>query len=275
MSDQIKSKVDKGQLLNYDACFLDSAVEKLASEKPVNNDDLNKSLARDRICRIYYNNPFWRGGINTSIDDRLLNLSKSGWNSTAAETSQNKRSSLNTEFSSLVDRIRQAIVSQHVYGSANDITNVSTTKSDIERNIQKFRDENKRLENILKELKAENSEELLQQVADKEDKLRKLKTQNATYKEGNELRREQSKDLYNRYNSNYHSSAFGYFGYNPLNASTQSGLLFTSYFMGFIGLIILGIQVSPMVIGTISKFSSPSTFSSSASKNTGAAKSLY
>jgi uncharacterized protein YukE len=275
MSDQIKSKVDKGQLLNYDTCFLDSAVAQIAAQKPVSNDDLNSSLAKDRICRIFYNNAFWRGGINSSIDDRIPNLSKSGWNTTAAETSQNTRSNLNSEFSTLVNRVRQAIVSQHVYGSANDISNVTNTKSDIERNIQKFRDENSRLQNILNDLKSENSEELLQQVADKEERLRKVKTQNAEYKQGNELRREQSKDLYNRFNSNYHSSAFGYFGYNPLNASTQSGLLFTSYFMGFIGLIVLGIQVGPILLGKMSSFSSPAQISSFASKNTGTVKSLY
>lgn len=275
MSDQIKSKVDKGQLLNYDACFLDSAVAQIAAQKPVNNDDLNSSLAKDRLCRIYYNNAFWRGGISTSIEDRIPNLSKSGWNTTSAETSQNTRSTLNGEFSSLVERVRQAIVSQHVYGSANDISNVTNTKSDIERNIQKFRDENARLQNILNELKNENSEELLQQVADREEKIRKLNTQNAEYKQGNELRREQSKDLYNRYNSNYHSSAFGYFGYNPLNAATQSGLLFTSYFMGFIGLIVLGIQVGPLLLGKMPSFSSPAPISPFGSKNVGVTKSLF
>jgi hypothetical protein len=63
--------------------------------------------------------------------------------------------------------------------------------------------------------KKENSEEMLQQVASNEDSIRQLSNENYNYKKGNELRREQSKDLYTRYDSNFHSSAFLHQNFSP------------------------------------------------------------
>jgi hypothetical protein len=89
---------------------------------------------------------------------------------------------------------------------------------------------------------------MLQQVADSENIINRINNENINFKKGNDLRREQAKDLYTRYDSNFHSSAFGYFGYNPLHSSSQSGLVFTSFFMGFVGLVVLGFQVLPLFL---------------------------
>jgi hypothetical protein len=155
---------------------------------------------------------------------------------------------------------------------------VARGKSDIENNISKIRAETRKLETVLAALKKENSEEMLHQVADNEANIRQLSSENENFRKGNELRREQSKDLYNRYDSNFHSSAFGYFGYKPIHHSSQSALVFTSFFMGFIGLIALGVHVVPLISGYVgsSKGSTPvraATTTAPGIKRTGA--SLY
>ena len=279
MADQIRKLVDEGSLLNYDACFQNSTVSNLAAQNPVANDDLNMSLSKDRLCRIYYNNAFWRGGVNGGIDDRVVNKSSSGWNSNASRKAQSSVGNIKSDFDNNINRVRQAIVSFRVYGNMNDANNVARSKSDIENNISKIRAENTKLETVLASLKKENSEEMLHQVADNEENIRQLSIENANFRKGNELRREQSKDLYTRYDSNFHSSAFGYFGYNPIHSSSQSALVFTSFFMGFIGLIALGVHLVPLISGYVggSKGSSQvrpiTTSTTSAIKRTG--PSLY
>lgn len=260
MADQIRKLVDEGTILNYDACFQNSTVTNLAAQNPVANDDLNMSLSKDKLCRIYYNNAFWRGGVNGGVDDRIANKSSSGWDSNRAKKAQSSVSNIKSDFDTNINRARQAIVSSRVYGNMNDANNVARSKSDIENNISKVRAETAKLETVLAALKKENSEEMLHQVADNEENIRQLTAENANFRKGNELRREQSKDLYTRYDSNFHSSAFGYFGYNPIHHSSQSALVFTSFFMGFIGLIALGVHLVPLVSGYVGGSSSSSLF---------------
>jgi len=279
MADQIRKLVDDGTILNYDACFQNNTVKNLAGQNPIPNDDLNMSLSKDKLCRIYYNNAFWRGGVNGGIDDRVTNKSSSGWDSNAAKKTKSSAGNIKSDFDTNTNRVRQAIVSSRVYGNMNDANNVARGKSDIENNISKIRAETKKLDTVLAALKKENSEEMLHQVADNEENIRQLTIENANFKKGNELRREQSKDLYTRYDSNFHSSAFGYFGYKPIHHSSQTALVFTSFFMGFIGLIALGVHLVPLVSGYVSgsKVSTPvraaTTTTAPAIKRTGA--SLY
>jgi len=251
MTDQVRRLVEEGQILNYDACFQNQTIAGLAKQHPVDNDDLNQSFSKDRLCRLYYNNAFWRGGINGNIDDRLKSPSHAGWNPQMANNSQQTIARFKSEYDNNVNRVRQAIVSMNVFGNNNDVANVSNTKNEIERIIGQVKGQNSMLDSMLILLKKENSDEMLQDVAVKEGRLRMMDLENDKYKHGNELRREQTKDLYNRYESNFNSSAFGYyFGYNPINPTSQSSLLFTSFFMGFIGLITLGIQVAPILLGS-------------------------
>ena len=248
MVKQIKKLIDQGLILNYDACFLDTTVTKLAQQHPVDNDDLNMSMSKDRLCRMYFNNAFWRGGINSSIDDRIRAVTKSGWDTTAQKNSRNIVEVSQTDFNNNLNRLTQSIVSMHMYGNSNDANNVADAKARIENNLGKIRTETTKLDTVLEILKSENSDEMLQQVADTEGKIRQIEMENDKFRLGNELRREQSKDLYTRFDSNFHSSAFGYFGYNPMHPSSQPALVFTSFFMGFIGLVIVGIQVLPLAL---------------------------
>lgn len=265
MTDQIRRLVEQGEIKNYDVCFQHNFIVKLASQNPVANDDLNQSLSKDRLCRLYYNNAFWRGGINGSIDDRIKSPSHAGWTPDVANTSKQAVGVYTNEFNNNVNRVRQGIVSVHVYGSSNDVANVTNIKNDTERVISSMKAQNNMLERMITALKKENSDEMLQEVADRETKIRVMENENNQYRSGNEMRREQTKDLYQRYDSNFNSSAFGYyFGYNPLNPSSQSTLLFTSFFMGLIGLVTLGIQVAPILLGT---GSAPATAPRAAASN--------
>jgi len=268
MSSQVKTLVDKGKILNYDACFQDPTVATLAQQNPVSGDDLNQSLAKDVLCRIYYNNAFWRGGVKATIDDRADNSTNNSWNSQASQQSQTKIDTVSTDFSSQLDRVKQAIVSLHLYGNTNDASNISSIKNDIENSISKINKETANLEVVLTALKKDNSDDMLQSVAKNEDKIRQMSDENDHFRKGNELRREQAKDLYNRFGSNYHSSAFGYFGYNPIHPSSQSALIFTSLLMGIIGLFGIGIKAAPFLFNTSSVMSSLTSLLSS----TGASK---
>jgi hypothetical protein len=105
-------------------------------------------------------------------------------------------------------------------------------------------DETRNLGKILDILKNENSDAILHELKDNEEKIRFLKKDNEKYRLGNELRREQAKDLYEKYDSNYHSSIFGY---SPINSSNQSYIIFISFLIGIIGLIVGGIQIANFI----------------------------
>jgi len=248
MTDQIKRLVDQGQLQNYDTCFQSALVASLASQNTLPNDDLNLSLTKDKLCRIYYKSAFWRGGINSNIDDRLDNKMSGVWDPKAEQKSKSAIDCIKAEYDSATARARQSIVSFHMYGNTNDANTANTAKASIETAISKVAKERKKLESVLDTLKKENSNEMLQQVADSESRIRQMTLENDEFRKGNELRREQAKDLNTRFDPNFHSSALGYFGYKPMKQESQSAIIFISFFMGFIGLIVLGIKIVPLVM---------------------------
>ncbi len=263
MTDQIKRLVEQGQLLNYDVCFQTKLVASLAAQNTVPNDDLNMSLSKDKLCRIYYKNAFWRGGINSNIDDRVDTKTSTMWDSNAAKTSKSAIECINADYESAIARARQSIVSYHIYGNSNDLNAANKAKATIEALISKVAAERKKLETVLDALRKENSDEMLQQVADNEINLRKMTLENEEFKRGNELRKEQAKDLNTRFDPNFHSTAFGYIGYKPMRQESRSAIIFISFFMGFIGLIVLGIKIVPLVMKDGFTFSTPSLVASS------------
>jgi hypothetical protein len=124
-----------------------------------------------------------------------------------------------------------------------------------------MRKQKEKLQVILTALQQENNSDVMKNIADIENKIKKLTAETLYYKKGKELRKEQTKDLYTRFDSNFHSSGFGsYLGYKPLAASSQPALMFVSFFMAFIGIIILGIQIGPNLISTITNSSGSSNW---------------
>jgi len=247
MSNQIKQLVEQGQLLNYDTCFQHSKVAELAQRNPVPNDDLNFSNSKDRLCRIYYNNAFWRGGINANIDDRAQNQTTTLWNDAKTKAAQTKIDMTTAEYNTTKNRTRQSIISFHMYGATRDSDDAERGKAQLGTAVVTLANESRNLNNILTQLRAEDSPAVLQEVADKEIAINKMSKENADFKKLNDLRKEQVKDLNNRYKPNFHSTVFGFFGYKPMQQQSQSALIFVSFLMGFIGLIILGMKIIPLL----------------------------
>ena len=137
MVDQIRRQVDSGKLLNYDACFQDSLTNSLALKHPVPNDDLNMGTAKDKLCRTFFNTPFWRGGINSSIDDRMKNQLTDSWDTKTSTKYKGSIDKVQNDFQNNSDNLKQSILSWHLYGQENDNTNMSTLKQGIQSSIEK------------------------------------------------------------------------------------------------------------------------------------------
>lgn len=248
MSDPIKQLVDQGQLLNYDTCFQHSKVAELAQKNPIANDDLNFSNSKDRLCRIYYNNAFWRGGVNSKIDDRAQNQSTTLWNDVKHNEAKTKLDIITDNYNAAKNRTRQSIISFHMHGATKDSDDAEKGKTELGAHVVSVSNETRKLNNLLTQLKAEDSPAVLQDVADKEIAITRMSKENAEFKKLNDLRKEQVKDLNNRYTPNYHSTVFGFFGYKPMQQQSQGALIFISFLMGFIGLIILGMKIIPLLL---------------------------
>lgn len=247
MSDQIKQLVDQGQLLNYDTCFQHSKVAELAQKNPVPNDDLNLSASKDRLCRIHYNNAFWRGGVNSKIDDRAANQTTALWNDAKEKAARSAIDMITSDYNTAKNRTRQSIISFHMYGATKDSDDAERGKAQLAANTVSLANESRKLNGVLTQLRAEDSPAVLQEVADKEIAISQMSKENAEFKKLNDLRKEQVKDLNTRFNPNFHSTVFGFFGYKPMRYESQSALIFVSFLMGFIGLIILGMKIIPLV----------------------------
>jgi hypothetical protein len=247
MSNPIKQLVEKGQLLNYDTCFQHSKVAELAQKNPVHNDDLNFSNSKDRLCRIYYNNAFWRGGINANIDDRAQNQATTLWTDDKTKAAQTKIEITTAEYNTTKNRTRQSIISFHMYGASRDSDDAERGKAQLGASVVTLANETRSVNNVLTQLRAEDSPAVLQEVADKEIAINKMAKQNEEFKKLNDLRKEQVKDLNNRFKPNYHSTIFGFFGYKPMQQQSHGALIFVSFLMGFIGLIILGMKIIPLL----------------------------
>jgi len=239
MADQVKKLVDNGQLLNYDICFESELVARLAKQTPIENDDINMSQAKHAFCNSYYNHPFWRGGINSSLDDRITFE-----NSNKIKQSRDSIEIISENFSNQLNQVRQYLVSFTIYGQEADDNLANETKTAIEKTIKSVTNERNLLQSIIDNYNQKNSENLIQQVNIIEEKVERLGIENENFRKNFELRKEQSKDLYGRYGSNFHSSVFGY---GPMQSSSQSWLMFSSFLFGFIGLIAIGTQVIPHI----------------------------
>lgn len=239
MADQVKNLVDNGQILNYDACFESEVVARLAKKTPIVDDDVNMSQAKDVFCNPYYNHPFWRGGINSSLDDRITIESDN-----QIKRARNTVNNISENFLNQLNQVRQYLVSFKIYGQEADENSANQTKNNIEKSIKSVLDERNLLQLIIDNFNNKNNETLIQQVNIIEERVNQLDKENENFRKNFELRKEQAKDLYGRYDSNFHSSIFGY---GPMQASSQSWLLFTSFLFGFIGLITISAQIIPNI----------------------------
>jgi hypothetical protein len=128
MADQVKNLVDNGQILNYDACFENEVVASLAKKTPVVDDDVNMSQAKDAFCNPYYNHPFWRGGINGSLDDRIAIESDN-----QIKRARKSVNNISENFLNQLNQLRQYLVSFKIYGQEADENSANQTKNNIEK----------------------------------------------------------------------------------------------------------------------------------------------
>jgi len=240
----VKNLVDTGKILNYDSCFLNQTVLNSAKQNPVVNDDVNMSQSIDKLCHPYFNHAFWRGGIASTIDDRLSSSFNNIVNKNELDKSKASINFSTDNFTNQINRVKQHIIGFKLYGQESDEHEAQNDKNAIEVTIKAVADERKKLEAILDNLNKNNSNEMIQETNEKEEKIKSLTKENEDFRKKSELRNEQAKDLYKRYNSNFHSSVFGY---GPIQSSNQSALMFVSFLMGIIGLIAGGIQISHFI----------------------------
>ena len=67
---QVQNMVNNGKLLNYDSCVTNPESVALAGANKFAGDDGGMNATRYTLCKDYYKNGFWRGGIDPNIDDR-------------------------------------------------------------------------------------------------------------------------------------------------------------------------------------------------------------
>jgi FtsZ-binding cell division protein ZapB len=239
MADQVKKLVDNGQILNYDACFENELVATLAKKVPGANNDVNLTEGKDLFCSPYYNHPFWRGGINSSLDDRITSK-----NNNLIKQANDAVNIISENFSTKLNQVRQSMVSFKIYGQEVDENETNLSKNAIEQSIKMITDERNKLQLTIDNFTSNDKKNLTQQVNIIEHQIKHLNKENENFRKNFELRKEQAKDLYGRYDSNFHSSIFGY---GPMQGLSQSWLLFTSFIFGFIGLIAIGAQIIPSI----------------------------
>lgn len=250
--------VDEGHLLNYDACVQHPRVWGIAAANKLAGDDPGLNNTRYGLCTNYYKNGSWRGGISPGIDDRKDVLA-SEWTPDRRRAFVRVRDDIVANFNNNLNVVRARSVPA-VLDYPNAQNEVDTSKNAIDSLIGRVAAENGRIGGIVQALQRQQGQELMDRVSEKEQKIRKLETENNKYRFQAEIAREQADSVYNKYESNQHSGIFGYgmfdysysnwyswMPYNPyvnLNPSSRSGLLFLAFFFGFLAIIAIGVKVA-------------------------------
>ncbi len=161
---------------------------------------------------------------------------------------------------------------------------IQTAKNTIENITKRLASETDKLKDYLKSLNEMNGPKILDDISEKEYKLRKLEKVNNKVRDQAELREEQATSLYNKYEGNQHEMNYStmpwetqfstwyswspYASYLNLNPAARSGILFLGFFFGFIAIIALGAKAVylyyniPSVTLLKPMFTSPPKFSS-------------
>ena len=244
--DQIRRKVDNGQLLNFDACFGDPQVWAIAAAQKQPGDDAGMTKTRTALCTNFFKNGYWRGGINAAIDDRK-SVDANEWTPEKRKQYVQIRDDIKANFTNNINVIKsQSAPAALEYPGA--VQQVEAAHGMVDSLSGRLAAETDRLNAYLSVLQSKNGPELLSEVAETEFKLRNLEKENREYEKTAELRSEQAGGLYNQYEGNYHSSSFGYM---PIHPASRSALLTVAVFFGFIALILIGIKLAVLIMGAI------------------------
>jgi hypothetical protein len=241
--DQVRRLVEKGDILNYDACVANQQIWGLASANKLPGDDAGLSQTRLGLCTNFFKNGFYRGGISAAIDDRK-SVDANEWTPERRKQYIHIRDDIVANFRNNVVVLKtQAAPADLGYSGAAE--QVDAAKSKVDTLTAKIAAEVSRLTSYATALQNKNGPELISEVSETEFKLRTLEKENKEYEKLAELRSEQATDVYNKYEGNYHSSMFGYM---PLHPSSRSALLTTAIFFGLVALILIGIKAAKFLL---------------------------
>ena len=268
--DAVRQIVDSGQALNYDACVSNSRVWGIASNMRRPGDDNALNNTRYMLCNSFYKNGYWRGGISPQVDDRK-DVSAEEWSPSRRRAFISIRDEMVTNYNNAINTIQnRSIPAALDYpGAAGDVNNAKNLTTDLKNRLSA---QTGQLNAYLSALKRLQDTTIVQEVNATELKVRNLEKQTQKFREIADLRKEQSTDLYNKYESNFHST---FFGYEPLHPASRPALLFTAFFLGFLAIIGILIRLlityskSPDVGGAAVAAAGSSYFGSSSGSSSG------
>jgi len=230
--DAVRQMVDSGQILNYDACVSHGRIWGLAANMRQPGDDNGLNSTRYMLCNSFYKNGYWRGGISAQVDDRK-DVTAEQWTPNRRKAYISIRDGLVTSFNNAINTIqtRSVPAALEYPGAPADVNSAKGSTVDLRERLAA---QTGQLLGFLGALKRLQDTTIVKEVAETELKVSKLEKQTKQYKEIADLRKEQTTGLYNKYESNFHST---FFGYAPLHPASRPALLFTSFFIGFIAII--------------------------------------
>jgi len=202
------------------------------------------------------------------------------WNPQLQQQYENIRADITNSYANNMSVINSRWVAAALdyNGAKGEIDNA---KQNINNLTQRLASESDKLNDYLKRINEENNgSKIIMSVAEKEYALRKMEDINTKVKHTKQLRKEQTKSLYNKYEGNYHDPVYSYapwevsssswFSWSPLatymniNPASRSGLLFIGFFFGFVAIIALGAKASSLYFNPTA--AKPSFFSAAAVK---------
>jgi len=256
--DQVRTMVDNGEILNYDACVQNPRIWGLAAATKVPGDDSGLNQSRYNLCTNFYKTGSWRGGISPAIDDRKDTVAND-WTPEKRAQHIRVRDDITTSFNNNLNVVsmRSVPAALDYPGAAKEVENA---KSAILSLMSRLSAETARITAYAAALQKQQSSELVSEVAETELRLRKLEKENETYKKTAELREEQTGSVYKKYDSNYHSATYGYlphewnqsawYSFMPyslfidLSPTSRTGILFAGFFFAFAAIIALVVRLA-------------------------------
>lgn len=250
--DQIRKLVEKGTLLNFDACVESQQVKSLFP-----GNDATADRGRKNLCSPFYKTGSWRGGISPGVDDRK-DASNANW--TPEKTEQftailnEITANVNNAITTLNSRTSAAALDYP--GAAKEI---DTAKQTITASLARLATEGDQITGFVKAMQESQNEDLIHRVREKEMDIRKMERENKKYEFQEEASNERVKEVLNKYEGNQHDMLFSYapwevsksswYSWSPynsyvnLNPMSRSGLLFLAFFFGFLAVLAIGVKL--------------------------------
>ena len=255
--DQVRTMVDNVDILNYDACVQNPRVWGLAAADRVPGDDGGLNQTRYKLCTNFFKTGSWRGGISPSVDDRKDTVAND-WTPERRAQFVRVRDDIVASVNNFINVVKQRSIPAALEypGAANE---VNVAKGSVDTLISRLASERKRITGYTDLLQKQQNVQMVEDVAETELKVRKLEQENEQFRKTAELREDQVSNVYKKYDSNFHTSIFGYsphewshsmwYGFMPyslyidLSPTSRTGILFMAFFFAFAAIIAVAVRV--------------------------------